>query len=175
METNDEEEMTEKMFAERKTGKIKTPIQMPTCEVCKQNVSIGVYCVPSVPISCAYCEECANAGAHPWWILVSNTACIGGLAKTADWWKWMVTDTCNHLGKTLEEFNTDVQKSLNQLEEYMQKDYEKECKRLFDACKFKGTFANCKAKHCIKCHDNGPMHKYHECAGCNEEKSNELV
>ena len=26
-------------------------------------------------------------------------------------------------------------------------------KKLFDACKFKGTFANCKPEYCIECYE----------------------
>lgn len=137
------------MVEEKVTKKIK----MPICEVCKQNVSVGVYCVPSVPISCAYCEECGKANAHPWWVLVSNTACGGGsLDKMALWWREMVEDTCKHLGKTLDEFNSDVQESVIRLDAYMKADYEKYCQKLYDDCEYTGTFINCAPKVCEKCH-----------------------
>ena len=29
------------------------------CEACGKNEAIGVYCVPGVPISCAYCRDCS--------------------------------------------------------------------------------------------------------------------
>jgi len=94
-------------------------MEMPICEVCNKNVSVGVACVPAVPISCAYCKECLEANAHPWWVLVANTACCGGLSYTADWWKLMVEDTCKHLGKTLEQFEEDVEKSLKEESEFL--------------------------------------------------------
>lgn len=123
----DNKEMTKKILAKRKEQlesrakfNAKKKIKMPICEVCKKNISVGVYCVPSVPISCAYCQECLNMDAHPWWVLVSNTACCGGLHNTADWWKWMVTNTYNHLGKSLGEFLVDVEKDILKLQEYFE-------------------------------------------------------
>lgn len=96
------------------------------CSVCDKNeafgslmiIILGVCCVPSVPCSMAYCKECLEANAHPWWILVANTACCNGLHNTTDFWKWMVADTCEHLGKTLEKFNIDVQEAILQMENY---------------------------------------------------------
>ena len=91
-----------------KKNKLMERIDMPTCEVCNKNQAIGVCCVPAVPISCAYCRECLQANAHPWWVLIANTVCIGGLEFANDEWKKMVKDTCKHLGKTMEEFNREV-------------------------------------------------------------------
>ena len=90
---------------------------MPICEVCNKNQAIGVYCVPAVPISCAYCKECLDANAHPWWVLIANTVCIGGLENAAYWWKKMVEDTCCHLGRSIEGFKQEVQKEINQINE----------------------------------------------------------
>lgn len=85
------------------------------CDVCEKNLEIGVACVPGLPISVAYCQQCLNANAHPWWTLVAGTALNNGLENCADYWKKMVQDTCVHLGRTLEEFNQDVQKDLDKL------------------------------------------------------------
>jgi hypothetical protein len=85
---------------------------MPTCEVCGVRQAIGVCCVPGVPYSAAYCRECLEANAHPWSILVDNTMALGGLSEAADWWKKMVEDTCRLLGKTLDQFNADVDRAL---------------------------------------------------------------
>lgn len=81
----------------------------PLCETCKKNKSIGVACVPGVPYSAAYCQECLEANAHPWGVLVANTACLGGWEEAADWWKDMVLATCKHLNKTLDEFKAAVE------------------------------------------------------------------
>jgi hypothetical protein len=94
------------------TTEIKTKIQMPTCEVCKKEQAVGVCCVPGVPYSAAYCKTCLDANAHPYFIVVANTACIGGLEHSAPWWQDIVRDTLVHLGKTPEEFKADVDKSI---------------------------------------------------------------
>lgn len=95
---------------------MKPEIEMPVCEVCNKNQAVGVCCVPGVPISCAYCKECLEANAHPWWVLLANTVCIGGLINAAPWWKKMVEDTCRHLGRTKEEFNQEVQKEIDNMD-----------------------------------------------------------
>ncbi|KKN96777.1 hypothetical protein LCGC14_0164210 [marine sediment metagenome] len=86
------------------------------CQVCEKNEAKGVCCVPSVPYSAAYCQECLNANAHPWFIIVANTACVGSYEDCAPWWKEMVEDTCKHLGKTLEEFKAEVLKDVEDME-----------------------------------------------------------
>lgn len=88
----------------------KRPIRI--CETCNKNTAIGVAAAPCVPISVAYCHACLCANAHPWWVLVANTVCINGLENANDGWKQMVTDTCKHLGRTLEEFNREVRETL---------------------------------------------------------------
>lgn len=93
----------------------KEEIKKPICEVCNKNESFSTISVPGVPISCAYCMECFQANAHPWWILVSNTACIGGIENAAKYWKEMVEATCNHLGKSMEEFNREVEVGIEHL------------------------------------------------------------
>jgi hypothetical protein len=91
---------------------LKKEINMPLCEVCNKNKSIGVASVPGVPYSAAYCKECLEANAHPLFIIIANTACCGGLDKCSDWWKEIVNDTLKHLNKTLEWFNKEVELSI---------------------------------------------------------------
>lgn len=81
---------------------------VPQCSVCNDEPSIGVACVPGVAFSTSYGRKCLAANAHPWEILVANTAMMGGWHTTANWWRKMVQDTCAHLGKTFEEFEADV-------------------------------------------------------------------
>lgn len=85
---------------------------MPTCEVCKKNQAVGVACVPGVPYSAAYCKECLEANAHPYFIMVGNTACIGGLEHAHPEWAEMVRCTLVHIGKTQEEFDKDVAEAI---------------------------------------------------------------
>lgn len=90
------------------------------CNVCEKNRAKGVCCVPGVPVSMAYCQECLSANAHPWGILVANTACVGSFADSADWWKKMVYDTIAHLGSeyTLARFLDDVAHSVVEMEQW---------------------------------------------------------
>jgi hypothetical protein len=71
------------------------------CEVCRDEPAAGVAAAPGVPISVAYGRGCLDANAHPWWVIVGNTAAIGGLDHAAPWWVQMVDDTIRHLGRTL--------------------------------------------------------------------------
>lgn len=85
---------------------------MSKCEVCKDRPAIAVACVPGVPYSAGYCQQCLEADAHPYEILVDNTACIGSWDDCADWWQSMVRTTLEHLKKTEEEFFADVAEAI---------------------------------------------------------------
>lgn len=85
------------------------------CSVCNDEPSVGVACVPGVPYSTSYGAKCLAANAHPWDILVGNTAALGGLDEAADWWKDMVYNTCTHLGKSIIEFEEDVKHEMKQM------------------------------------------------------------
>lgn len=89
---------------------------MLNCETCGKNPGIAVLCVPGVPYSASYCQECLNADAHPYNVLVANTACCGGLEKMHQGWQEMVGSTLKHLGKTETDFLADVYLSMLQLE-----------------------------------------------------------
>lgn len=81
---------------------------LPPCDVCHSAASIGVAAMPAVAISMAYCQRCLDANAHPWELLVANTAMIGGYEEAADFWRQMIEDTCRHLGKSRAEFDAEV-------------------------------------------------------------------
>jgi hypothetical protein len=85
------------------------------CEVCNDRESVGVCCVPGVPISCAYCKECLQNNSHPIGILIANTASLGGLDQAADWWKEMVSDSLQFQNKTLEWFNAEVSEAISEV------------------------------------------------------------
>lgn len=86
-----------------------------TCNVCDKKGVAGVAAIPFIPMSVAYCRECLNANAHPWWALVGNQSIIGDpLETTHPEWQRMVHDTCAHLGKTVEDFNRDVLEAMNE-------------------------------------------------------------
>lgn len=79
-----------------------------SCDVCGTNESVGVASVPGVAMSVAYCQGCLRANAHPYGVLVANTATLGSYDEAAEWWREMIDDTCRHLGKTREQFDLDV-------------------------------------------------------------------
>lgn len=100
------------------------------CEVCGSDVECEVFCVPGVPMSCRYCNDCLEANAHPWGILVANTVCAtGDLDTMCDEWIDMVEATCRRLGRTIEEFKKQVAidkqlmyEDLDRMNENMEKD-----------------------------------------------------
>jgi hypothetical protein len=85
-----------------------------------------VAAVPGVPYSAAYGRKCLARNAHPYHILVANTAMTAAsysdiddvgepddpLSRTADWWQQMVTDTLKALEIDREEFDSDVTQAL---------------------------------------------------------------
>lgn len=81
---------------------------MSTCEVCGKKEAIGVACVPFVPYSASYCQQCLSMNAHPWWILVGNTALCGSYKGCSEEWKQMVKDTCKHLHRSMWRFKIEV-------------------------------------------------------------------
>lgn len=87
------------------------------CEVCGARPAIGVFST-SIPYSAAYCRECVEAGVDPYWVIVSNTACVGGLAQANEWWEGQVTRTLEHLGRSREQFDVEVAEAIKQMEEY---------------------------------------------------------
>jgi hypothetical protein len=87
------------------------------CDVCNERASVGVAAVPGVPMSCAYCKECLQANAHPIYVVIGNTALVGGYDNAADWWQHIVDCTLQHLGKTREWFDAQVAENLHLMDE----------------------------------------------------------
>lgn len=88
-----------------------------TCDVCGNEPAVGVAAVPGMPVSMAYGRQCLAANAHPYPLLVVNTAMCGGYDQMAGWWQAMVDATLAHLGKTREEFDNDVATEQEEQEE----------------------------------------------------------
>jgi len=93
-----------------------------SCDVCGERPQVGVAAVPGVPMSVAYCAECLRANAHPYGIVVINTAMAGGYDKAAEWWQQMVDDTIRHLRKTRAQFDLDVAHELREMDELIKQD-----------------------------------------------------
>jgi hypothetical protein len=69
-------------------------------------------------MSSAYCVECLQAGAVPYWAAVANTAACGGWEGVHEVWKEIVEATLKHLGKTSEQFLDDVEKDIREMDAY---------------------------------------------------------
>lgn len=82
------------------------------CNVCSERDAIGVAAIPGIPMSVAWCRECIQSGAIPYWAAVANTAIINGMEYAAEWWHEVVDDTLRWLGKSREEFDADVAVSM---------------------------------------------------------------
>ncbi len=78
------------------------------CQVCGEDREVAVCTVPGVPYSASYCQECFDANAHPYYLVVSNTWAAGGYHKCAGWWQDLVDDTLEHLNISFQKFNKDV-------------------------------------------------------------------
>jgi hypothetical protein len=86
-----------------------------TCEVCHDEPALGVASVPGVPVSVAYGRKCVAANAHPYHILVANTAAIGGYGEASTWWREMVDATLEHLSIERAKFDQDVTECLDDM------------------------------------------------------------
>lgn len=81
---------------------------MGSCLVCEMEPAVAVVAIPGLPISVPYGRGCLEANAHPYQLLVANTATIGGIEHAALWWRDMVNDTVTHLRIEPDQFNLDV-------------------------------------------------------------------
>jgi hypothetical protein len=70
-------------------------------------------------MSCGFCSECHLVGAIPYFLLVANTAAVGGLEHAAQWWVQTVEFTLDYLDKPREAFENDVRRVLQQEAEEM--------------------------------------------------------
>lgn len=77
------------------------------CEVCGKFVPIVVVSSYLGPYSCAYCEECYDAGLEPYPIIIATVQSCGW-ENMAEWAKAHIRKTLTKLGKTEEEMLADV-------------------------------------------------------------------
>jgi hypothetical protein len=78
---------------------------MAICETCEKRESVGVACIPGMPVSVGYCRECLIAGAHPPRYLAASVAICGGLEQMAPEYKKLIQYTLNHLHMSWDKFN----------------------------------------------------------------------
>lgn len=105
---------------------MKNPLEGVICEVCGARPAVGVAST-SIPYSAAYCAACAAIGADPYWVLVANTAGIGGMPNAAEHWHEQVRVTLTHLGISREQFDRDVAADIRALEAYHPSEPENDC------------------------------------------------
>lgn len=80
---------------------------MGKCEVCGKSAPVVVVSSVLGPCSCAYCEECYDAGLEPYPIIVAAVwSC--GWEDMAGFAKDRIRKTLKKLGKTEEEMLSDV-------------------------------------------------------------------
>lgn len=90
------------------TDKVAALLAEAKCDVCRDEPMVGVAVVPGMPVSVAYGRRCLDANAHPYGLVVANTAMVGGYDHAAAWWQQIVDDTLTHLGKDRAEFDQAV-------------------------------------------------------------------
>lgn len=80
-----------------------------TCDTCgAKDAELFVYALPGIPMTVANCRVCFEVGAYPWSVLVANTAAIGGMEQSNDWWRGEVRVSLARHGKTRVEFMTAI-------------------------------------------------------------------
>lgn len=80
---------------------------MGKCEVCGKSAPVAVVSSVLGPCSCAYCEECYDAGLEPYPIIIAAVwSC--GWEDMAAFAKARIRKTLKKLGKTEEEMLSDV-------------------------------------------------------------------
>lgn len=81
---------------------------MGTCEVCGKSAPVVVVSSSLGPCSCAYCEECYDAGLEPYPMIIAAVWTCGW-ENMAAFAKARIRKTLKKLGKTEEEMLSDVQ------------------------------------------------------------------
>lgn len=61
------------------------------CQTCGKHTEVFVYSLPGIPMSVGNCRECTERCAYPLSIALSNTECIGGIERAAQWWREAMT------------------------------------------------------------------------------------
>jgi hypothetical protein len=90
-----------------------------TCAVCRRRPAVAILPVPGMDASESCCAECQKGDAIPWDLCVANTACLGGRARTIAKWQRIIEATCFLNGKTLVEFDQQVEQAMETVAEAM--------------------------------------------------------
>lgn len=84
------------------------------CECCNDEPAVDVGSLPGIPMSIAWGQRCIDADVMPYWAVVANTCCLGGMDQAAEWWREEVEACLAYFGKTWEQFENDVKQGLEQ-------------------------------------------------------------
>ena len=68
-----------------------TEADIRECETCGRVREIIAYALPGIPMTVGNCRECWQNNAYPFDIAEGNTEMIGGIEKSAAWWKESMT------------------------------------------------------------------------------------
>ena len=98
---------------------------MGTCEVCGKSAPVVVVSSRLGPCSCAYCEDCYDAGLESYSMIVAAVWNCGW-EDMAEWAKASIRKTLTKLRKTEEEMLADVKARDNSFIAAMQ-NYEEYC------------------------------------------------
>lgn len=92
-----------------------TPIEMPQCQCCNKNESVGFAAVPGMPVTIAWCQECLNAEVTPYGILVFNVGTAGKVqsrddivAMFVDWYVDEIDRTLEYFDVSFDQFVSDI-------------------------------------------------------------------
>lgn len=83
--------------------------QSDLCDVCGKEPVTATAAMPGIAVTFGYCKGCLKAGAHPYPMVVANTALMGGMENAHPGWQQLVDDTLARLGRTREEFYASVE------------------------------------------------------------------
>lgn len=87
-----------------------------SCDVCKNEPSVGVASSVLGPLSLAYGRSCLDKGAEPYWLVVATVAMCGGdLNNLADWAKKIVLASLEVAGKTENELLADAKEEIEEM------------------------------------------------------------
>ena len=89
---------------------------MEKCDVCDKEAETVVCCSSCGAVSYAYCRECLNAGREPYSALVGMGLPSDCINKTYK--QQILLPSLKFFGKTIEEFDADVEKMDEEMKEY---------------------------------------------------------
>lgn len=92
-------------------------IDAGVCDCCLIHRACGVAGVPLVALSISYCHICIQAGNYPYWLIVANTAAVGGFDHANEEWQNMVRDSLQYQAVSFDTFEQDVNEAMQSFEE----------------------------------------------------------